>query len=324
MDAKKGIAALTRPTGYAERRARFALVLVSPTFLVIALVVVVPFFWTLFLAVTEIRLIDLPYANLFNATYTLGNFADVLSSSTFWESVGATIAYTFLGTVGSIALGLAAALALRRAFFGRALLRSLVLVPFAVPVVAAALLWQTMLDPQFGLVNAIGLRWLGWSEPIMFLSQRTAHPELLGVAVPVPVALLTVVAFEVWRSFAFAFLFLLARLQSIGGDLVEAARIDGAAPTQVFRHIVWPQLWGVISLLLMLRAIFVFQNFTDVYLLTGGAGGTQVMAVQVYEYLTARNDLGGASALGLVMSATMGVLLVAYVWRSQPRKGVRA
>ncbi len=109
----------------------------------------------------------------------------------------------------------------------------------------------------------------------------------------------------------------------ISGDLIEAARIDGAAPSQVFRHIVLPQLWGVLSLLLVLRAIFIFQNFTDVYLLTGGAGGTQMMSLQVYEYLTARNDLGGASALGLVMAAAMGVLLVAYIWRVQPRSGGR-
>lgn len=92
MDARNGIAALVRPTGYAGRRARFGLALVSPTFLVIALVVVVPFFWTLFLSVTDIRLIDLPYAHLLNADYTLGNFAQVLTSSVFWESVTATIA----------------------------------------------------------------------------------------------------------------------------------------------------------------------------------------------------------------------------------------
>ncbi|WP_201776669.1 carbohydrate ABC transporter permease [Allosalinactinospora lopnorensis] len=148
--------------------------------------------------------------------------------------------------------------------------------------------------------------------------RRGARPDRGG-----PGRLITVIVFEIWRSFAFSFLFILARLQVISGDLIEAARIDGAAPSQVFRHIVLPQLWGVLSLLLVLRAIFIFQNFTDVYLLTGGAGGTQMMSLQVYEYLTARNDLGGASALGLVMAAAMGVLLVAYIWRVQPRSGGR-
>lgn len=315
---------LLRSSSHSQRMSRFALALVSPTFLVVALVVVVPFFWTLFLALTDVHLIDLPDTHLFNAEYTTDNVTRILSSANFWESAVVTVCYTFFGTVGSVAVGLVAALALRRAFPGRAVLRSLVLVPFAVPVVAAALVWQTALDPQFGFVNAAGQRWLGWEDPVLFLSKRMAHPSVFGVTVPVPVALLTVIAFEIWRSFAFSFLFLLARLQAISGDLVEAARIDGAAPSQVFRHVVLPQLAGVISLLLMLRAIFIFQNFTDIYLLTGGAGGTQVLSVQVYEYLTARSDLGGASALGLVMAAAMGILLVGYIWRTEPRSGRRA
>ncbi|WP_201776670.1 carbohydrate ABC transporter permease [Allosalinactinospora lopnorensis] len=184
----KGVAALLRPSGYAQRRSRFALALVSPTFLVIALVVLIPFGWTLFLALTEIRLIDLPYVNLTNADYTLGNFRQVLTSSDFWSSAAATAAYTLFGGVGSVLMGLLAALALHRAFPGRAALRSLLLVPFAVPVVAAALLWQTMLDPQFGFINAAGQRWLGWDDPVLFLSQRSADVEVLGLTVAVPVA----------------------------------------------------------------------------------------------------------------------------------------
>ena len=85
------------------------------------------------------------------------------------------------------------------------------------------------------------------------------------------------IAFEAWRYFPFAFLFMLARLQAVPGELEEAARVDGATPTQRFRHILLPQLRPVIALLAVLRFIMTFNKFDDVYLLTGGGAGTEVV-----------------------------------------------
>ena len=107
-----------------------------------------------------------------------------------------------------------------------------------------------------------------------------------------PTALLVVIVFESWKSFPFAFLFILARLQAVPGDIEEAAKVDGATPTQVFRYILLPQLAGVIALIAVLRFIFTFNAFDEIYLLTGGGAGTEVLATQVYSFLTARNDVG--------------------------------
>jgi multiple sugar transport system permease protein len=168
------------------------------------------------------------------------------------------------------------------------------------------------LSPQYGIVNDWGRRFLGWDDPIAFLTSRRYEVGVLGVHLEVPLALLTVIAFESWRYFPFAFLFLLARLQAVPKDLEEAATVDGATPTQRFRYVLLPQLTPVIALLCVLRFIMTFNKFDDVYLLTGGGAGTDVAAVRVYDFLTARYDVGAAAAQALVLAVSLMVLLGLY------------
>jgi multiple sugar transport system permease protein len=187
------------------------------------------------------------------------------------------------------------------------------LLPYVAPVVAATFVWSVMLNPQFGIVNHWGTRLLGWDEPIAFLSQRSAEASVLGVGFDVPVALLTVIFFEMWRSFPFAFLFLTARLQAVPDTLEEAARVDGATPLQRFRHILLPQLMPTIAVLALLRFIWTFNNFDDIYLLTGGGSGTEVVSIRVFNYLIARSDIGAASAQALVLAGILIVLVTVYM-----------
>jgi multiple sugar transport system permease protein len=154
---------------------------------------------------------------------------------------------------------------------------------------------------------------LGWERPIPFLSQESGTVTVFGVGIGVPTALLMVILFESWKSFPFAFLFILARLQAMPTELEEAARVDGATPTQVFRHITLPQIAGVIALIAVLRFIFTFNAFDEIYLLTGGGAGTEVLATQVYSFLTARNDVGASAAVAMFMAAVLSVLLFVYV-----------
>jgi multiple sugar transport system permease protein len=172
--------------------------------------------------------------------------------------------------------------------------------------------WQTMLNPQFGIVNAVGTSVLGWDDPVAFLSQRSMPVSVFGLQVEVPVALLTVMAFETWRYFPFAFLFLTARIAALPSDLEEAAVVDGATVSQRFRYVVFPQLLPTVALLAVLRFIFTFNEFDDIYLLTGGAAGTQVVSVRVYDLLTARGDIGASAAQALVLAAVLIVLLGLY------------
>ena len=154
--------------------------------------------------------------------------------------------------------------------------------------------------------------WAG-TQPIPFLSQEEGTITLFGISIGVPTALLMVILFEAWKSFPFAFLFILARLQAVSGEIEEAARVDGATPTQVFRYIILPQLMGVIALIAVLRFIWTFNAFDEIYLLTGGGAGTEVLATQVYSFLTARNDVGASAAVAMFMAAVLAVLLLVYL-----------
>jgi multiple sugar transport system permease protein len=280
----------------ARRDARLAYLFVAPTVLVVVGLVLFPLVWNVSLSLRELRLIELRDFELFDPDVTLENYGRVIGSD-FWPLLGRTLVYAVGGTTLALLLGLWAALAVRGAFPGRGLVRGLLLFPYVVPVVAAALLWRTMLNPRYGIVNewlqAVGL------GPVDFLLQR-------------PQALVTVIVFEGWRSFPFAFLFIMARLQAMPRELEEAAMVDGASAVQRFRHIVLPQLTGVFAVLFLLRFIWTFNAFDEIYLLTGGAAGTDVISVQIYSWLFGRSDVGAAAALSIVLAATLAVSLAAY------------
>jgi multiple sugar transport system permease protein len=288
-----------RPLTLRRRESRAGLALVTPTLLVVLAVIGIPIVWTVVLAFQRVRLATLRKTGLFGEL-TLSNFDRVLNTPGFADTLWTTLVYSLGGTLGSILVGLIAALVVRRPFRGRTVVRASMLLPYVAPVVAMAFVWQVMLDPQLGIVNDWGQRFLGWDGAIPFLSQEST-------------ALWTVIAFEAWRYFPFAFLFLLARLQAVPAELEEAARVDGATPTQRFRHILLPQLMPVIALLGVLRFIMTFNKFDDVYLLTGGSAGTEVVSVRVYQFLTARTDIGAAAAQAVVLAVVLIVFVAIYL-----------
>ena len=296
----------------AKQDARTGLALITPTFVIVIVMVVLPILWTVSLAFQNVRLLNLRSTTLIG-DYSLDNVTNVLQSDGFLSALATTLVYSVGGTASAIGIGLMAAVALRKPFKGRGLARAVLLLPYVAPVVAATFVWSTLLNPQYGLVNRWGQDLFGWNDPIAFLSSRQDTLSVFGLDLGVPTALLTVIAFEAWRSFPFAFLFLTARIEAIPGSYEEAALLDGATATQRFRHIVLPQLAPTIAVLGVLRFIWTFNNFDDIYLLTGGGAGTEVVSVRVFRYLTARGDIGAAAAQALVLAAILAVLVAAYL-----------
>ncbi len=190
-----------------KQDARTGLALITPTFVIVVVMVVLPIIWTISLAFQNVRLLNLRSTTLIG-DYSLDNFTNVLQSDGFVTALTTTLIYSVGGTALAIGIGLIAALALRKPFKGRGLVRAVLLLPYVAPVVAATFVWSTLLNPQYGLVNHWGQEILGWKEPIAFLSSREDTISILGLDIGVPTALLTVIAFEAWRSFPFAFLFL--------------------------------------------------------------------------------------------------------------------
>ncbi|WP_420349511.1 carbohydrate ABC transporter permease [Pelagibius sp.] len=239
---------------------------------------------------------------LTSLSFTGENFRKVFNATEFWDVLWTSILYTVFGTGGALILGLFAALLLDQAFRGRAFLRGLFLFPYVAPVIAVAYTWVTLLDPNSGALNAI-LMQIGATEgPINFLGQRAAGEiSLFGLTVEFPLALTTVIVFEAWRYFPLSFLFILARMQSINTDMYEAAEIDGATPFQQFWHLSLPQLATILAILFLLRFIWTFNKFDDIFLLTGGAAGTRTLTVNVYEQAIALSNIGAGAAVAVVV-----------------------
>ena len=238
---------------------------------------------------------------LTDLSFTFDNFRRVFDATEFWNVMWVSLAYTVFGTAGALVLGLFAALLLNEAFKGRAFLRGLFLFPYVAPVIAVAYTWVTLLDPHSGTLNAILIQMRAIDTPINFLGQRYAEFSLLGVPIKFPVALTTVIAFEAWRYFPLSFLFILARMQSIGTDMYEAAEMDGASPFQQFRYLSLPQLAAILAILFLLRFIWTFNKFDDIFLMTGGAAGTRTLTVNVYEQAIGLSNIGAGAAVAVVV-----------------------
>lgn len=256
---------------------------------------------------------------LTNLQFTGKNFAKVFDAETFWNVLWVTLVYTFVGTIGALVMGLFAAQLLQKEFRGRALMRGLFLFPYVAPVIAMAFTWLVLFDPYSGALNAL-LKQMGVvEESINFFGIRGTPIEFMGMEFSFPVALAMVIAFEIWRYFPLAFMFIMARMQSIPTDMYEAAEMDGASPLQQFWHLSLPQLFGIIAVLFLLRFIWTFNKFDDIFLLTGGNAGTRTLTVDVYEQAFALSNLGAGAAVAVVIFVILLVLSLLY-FRSIPKE----
>jgi multiple sugar transport system permease protein len=300
-----------KKSGLQKRESRLGVTLMVPTVLVLLVLFFYPLVWNFALSLQPARLINIREVSLVGFTPSLKNFEIVLSDNEFWPVLRTTFVYTIGGSVLSILMGLWAALTLQSTFRGRSIVRGLVLFPYVVPVIAAAFVWQVMLNPNFGIVN-VWLERIGIGA-IDFLGTRSYDVSVFGLfTLSVPLALLTVIVFEAWRYFPFAFLFILAALQSQSSEINEAAEVDGATISQRFRYITLPSLAPVISVLFLLRFIWTFNKFDDIFLLTGGGAGTKVITVKIIEWLIGRGNVGAAAALGIILAAILSVVVLIY------------
>jgi multiple sugar transport system permease protein len=249
---------------------------------------------------------------LTSLTFTLDNYRRILTGPEFWSTLWITLAYTFFSSVGSILLGLLAAMLLNGSFRGQGFLRGLFLFPYVAPVIAVAFVWAFFLDPFSGTVNALGQRWEILAGPVNFLGQRAVDVSFFGLTVAFPLALATVIVFSSWNYFPFAFLFILARLQAVPMEMYEAADVDGAGPFAKFWYVTLPNLAGILAVLFLLRFMFLINKFEDIFLLTGGAAGTKNLPVLIYDEAFARSDIGAGSAVALILFVVLLAFMALY------------
>ena len=249
---------------------------------------------------------------LLTSDFTLLNFKKVITNYEFKELLLTTFYYTFFGTVGAIVFGILSAQMVNQNFRGRSFIRSTLLFPYVAPVVALAFTWELLLDPNSGTLNNLLLNYNIIDKPINLLGQKYVSIFVFGYEFKLRLALTTVIIFEIWRYFPLAFLFILARLQAVPKELYEAADIDGAGPYTKFMNITLPQITAVISILFMIRFIWNFNKFEDIFLLTGGASGTRTLPINVYEQGFSIGNIGMGSAVSMVIVLLLLFFMLIY------------
>jgi multiple sugar transport system permease protein len=228
----------------------------------------------------------------------LRNYERLIADPAFYDALSTTALYTLGAVVFGVTLGLVSALAIDRPFRGRSIVRAVLLFGWAVPNVAAALIWLWMFNGQSGAFNT-ALAGLGF-QPVPWLTSTTA-------------ALPSVLLVTVWQVAPFVMLVVLAALQSVPEEVREAARIDGADPLNVFRAVTLPHIAPALQLVSLLVAIWSIRRFDIIYLLTGGGplGSTSTLVVKIRQVAFENHELGLASAYGAV--GLVLALLVAAV-----------
>jgi len=286
---------------------RLAWLLILPTALIVFGVVLFPAVFSIWISFHDVGLKEL--GNVFQARFVgLDNYRAVVNDFAFkfqgWQSWGAavtSVVYSVVATIVTIIVGLVASLLLNRRFRARGLARAVFLFPYVAPVVSTAFVWRWILDPRpSGVLNDILMR-LGLIDlPQAYLAQRG-------------LALVLVIIFTAWRYFPFAMLMILARLQAIDDTLYEAADVDGAGEWAKFWNITIPELRYVLGALFLLRLIWTFNKFDDIWLLTGGGFGTNVLPVLTYQFSFRLNDFGRGAATAMILFLILTVFLVLYV-----------
>jgi multiple sugar transport system permease protein len=229
-----------------------------------------------------------------------GNWERVLGDSDTWTSLLLSVEYTVGSMVPAFILGVGLAVLLNREFPGRRWIRSLMMLPWAVPGIVAGVAWLWLLDGSYGLINgllrSVGIQGVAWY----------ARSDTAMVAIILP---------TLWKAFPFFTLTALAAMQAIPEVLYEAARVDGAAAPELFRYITWPGIRAPMLLALVLNSLWAFKEIDIIYATTSGgpAGATDVLAMHVYQTAFEDFNMGPAAALGLLMMVFSGVLLLMAV-----------
>jgi len=236
-----------------------------------------------------------------SATFVgLANFIDDARDPVFWQVVRNTFVYTFAATILKAAGGLALALVLNQNFRMKNLVRALVLLPFIVPTVLSTIAWMWILDPAFSVIN-----WF-----LVHVGVPRPGPSWLGNPY---LAMGSIIVVNTWRGLPFYAITLLAGLQTIPGDLYEAATIDGATSWHRFRYVTLPLLRPVILIVTMFSVIFTFADFQLVYVLTHGgpANATHLFATYSFDIAMSAGQLGRGASVALAMLPALALVIVA-------------
>ncbi len=271
--------------------------LVAPSLVLIFGVVIYPLVYSLWISVHQMDLTRpgrVPFVGL-------ANYGRWLTSEPFWRSVGVTAYFSIVSVVLTIVLGLLVALVLNQRFVGRRVVRALMLVPWAVPSVVTGVIWLWIYNGNYGALNGL----------LYQLGLIPSYQSWLGDPTT---ALYAVVATKVWKELPFVALLLLATLQTIPAEVLEAGRVDGAGMLGTFFRITLPLLRPGLLVVAVLETMWAFRVFDIVYVLTSGGPADATMVVAYLTYLETFKFLRFGSGAALAYVVTLFIMLFSFVY----------
>ncbi|MBZ9936778.1 sugar ABC transporter permease [Mesorhizobium sp. BR1-1-16] len=280
-----------------QHRVDYAYVL--PSIVVMLIVIAYPIYYTIDLSFYKTP----PSLQLRDKIFVgMENYTAILSSDVFWRVTWNTVVWTFGSTVFSFMLGFGAALALHRDFFGRGVMRAILIIPWVISAVAASYIWKWIYHSDFGVIGAV-LVGLGiTSRPPNFIDNvDTVLPALIVV--------------NIWREFPFAMIMMMAGLQTVPDQLLRAAKVDGANAWQRFWHVTFPHLSSVSTVTVLLLAVSNFNSFIIPWIMTGGgpSNASHIWITHIYELAFGRQRWGVASAYSVLLFLILMALGYFYV-----------
>ena len=275
--------------GLKAGQSRIGLLMLLPAAIAFAAIILYPFVQALGLSLFQYTV------EMMSPQWTgLSNFGTLLSDPAVLGSFATTAIYVTLTTAGTLVLGLGWALLMNQPFKGRAVLRSLSLLPWVLPSTVSAFIWGWIFNSRYGVLNALLLQMGIIDYPQAWLSTPQG-------------AMLAVVLTKIWLSIPLFMAFFLAGLQNLDREQIDAARVDGAGNWPILRDHILPHLRPVLIIVVVLGVIGNLQQFDTIYALTGGGPvrATAVLSVEVYRRAFEQWDIGIASAIGVLWVATL-------------------
>lgn len=297
------IAKVSRPNLLRRKNLRPVAQLTIPTWIFLALVVLIPFFYGVYISFLNINL-----ASFLPPSFVgFDNYQTVLAASETWSTLRITLIITFIGLLTQIPIGILLALVLHENLRGTKIFRSILITPMLLTPVAVGLTYRFMFDTDLGVINwalgSIGIEKVNW------LGSQTS-------------ALFAIIIVDSWQSIPFVMLLVLAALTAISPSLYEAARVDGASASQIFRRITLPLITPTLLVITMIKIMDFLKLFDTLFILTRGGPGNATTTLGLWTYKTGFVFLEFSRAAALGVMITIITLPVYFLWRRASR-GVR-
>ncbi len=297
------ITKVSRPNLLRRKNLRPVAHLTIPTWIFLALVVLIPFFYGIYISFLNINL-----ASFLPPSFVgFDNYQTVLAASETWSTLRITLIITLIGLLMQIPIGILLALVLHENLRGTKIFRSILITPMLLTPVAVGLTYRFMFDTDLGVINwalgSIGIEKVNW------LGSQTS-------------ALFAIIIVDSWQSIPFVMLLVLAALTAISSSLYEAARVDGATASQIFRRITLPLITPTLLVITMIKIMDFLKLFDTLFILTRGGPGNATTTLGLWTYKTGFVflEFSRAAALGVII--TIITLPVYFLWR-RASKGVR-